>query len=280
MYWPSPTASLEQSLRAIWSAVSRAAVLILPQIKLNPQLSSCASFSVDTRLHHLKLWGPWCRSRCFWASHSHPQPLTPILQSGRRPEPRSRDTRHLFRDYSSPSPAVPFQKWMWPWTSFFPLLPKVQSSFWCRTTCPRVPDISPLRQQRRAQCKKDRTSHLKSRKELFHCVHQSLFLHLTWWSFFATVAPPPSCPRLFLGEYRAAHVSGHTWSPAHNLATGHQTIMFPCSCPRPEAGTADGQLKTHGGRVGRWREVGQNAQAPAPCLYASRGHSRQIHRRN
>ena len=192
MYWPSPTASLEQSLRAIWSAVSRAAVLILPQIKLNPRLSSCASFSVDTRLHHLKLWGPWCRSRCFWASHSHPQPLTPILQSGRRPEPRSRDTRHLFRDYSSPSPSVPFQKWMWPWTSFFPLLPKVQSSFWCRTTCPRVPDISPLRQQRRAQCKKDRTSHLKSRKELFHCVRQSLFLHLTWWSFFATECRAPS----------------------------------------------------------------------------------------
>ena len=41
MYRPLPAASLEQSLRA---AVSRAAVLILPQIKLNLQLSPCASF--------------------------------------------------------------------------------------------------------------------------------------------------------------------------------------------------------------------------------------------
>ena len=46
--WPSPTATLEQSLRAIWGAASWAAVLILPQIKLNSQLSSCASFLVNT----------------------------------------------------------------------------------------------------------------------------------------------------------------------------------------------------------------------------------------
>ena len=36
--WPSPTASLEQSLRVIWRPVSWDAVLILPQIKLNSQL--------------------------------------------------------------------------------------------------------------------------------------------------------------------------------------------------------------------------------------------------
>ena len=48
-YWPSPTAASEQSLRTIWGAAPRAAVLILPQIKLNLQLSSCASFLVDTR---------------------------------------------------------------------------------------------------------------------------------------------------------------------------------------------------------------------------------------
>ena len=42
-----PTVSLEQSLRAIWGAVSQAAVLTLPQIKLNLQLSSCASFLVN-----------------------------------------------------------------------------------------------------------------------------------------------------------------------------------------------------------------------------------------
>ena len=41
---PFPTTSLEQSLRAIWSAVSWAAVLILPQIQLNLQLSHCAFF--------------------------------------------------------------------------------------------------------------------------------------------------------------------------------------------------------------------------------------------
>ena len=43
-----PPPALEQSLRALWDAASRAAVLILPQIKLNSQLSSCASFLVDT----------------------------------------------------------------------------------------------------------------------------------------------------------------------------------------------------------------------------------------
>ena len=49
-----PPASLEQFLRAIWDAVSQAAVLILPQIKLNSQLSRCAFF-----LSPHCLWG--CR---------------------------------------------------------------------------------------------------------------------------------------------------------------------------------------------------------------------------
>ena len=40
----SPTATLEQSLRAISDAASQTAVLILPQIKLNSQLSNCTSF--------------------------------------------------------------------------------------------------------------------------------------------------------------------------------------------------------------------------------------------
>ena len=39
-----PPASLEQFLRAIWEAVSQAIVLILPQIKLNSQLSRFALF--------------------------------------------------------------------------------------------------------------------------------------------------------------------------------------------------------------------------------------------
>ena len=42
-----PSTSLEEFLRAIWGAVSQAAVLILPQIKLNPQLLHCAFFSVE-----------------------------------------------------------------------------------------------------------------------------------------------------------------------------------------------------------------------------------------
>ena len=48
IYWLSPTATLEQSLRAIWDAAFRAAVLILLQIKLNSQLSSCTSFLIDS----------------------------------------------------------------------------------------------------------------------------------------------------------------------------------------------------------------------------------------
>ena len=41
------------SLRAIWDAASWAAVLILPQIKLNSQLSSCTSFFlVHTEIHN------------------------------------------------------------------------------------------------------------------------------------------------------------------------------------------------------------------------------------
>ena len=44
IYCLSHTAAWEQSLRAIWDAASWAAVLILPQIKLNSQLSSCTSF--------------------------------------------------------------------------------------------------------------------------------------------------------------------------------------------------------------------------------------------
>ena len=48
IYWLSPTAALEPSLRAIWDAASQAAVLSLPQIKLNSQLESFISFLVDT----------------------------------------------------------------------------------------------------------------------------------------------------------------------------------------------------------------------------------------
>ena len=43
----SPATSLEQFLKAIWCAVSQSAVLILPQINLNSQLSRCA-FKFDS----------------------------------------------------------------------------------------------------------------------------------------------------------------------------------------------------------------------------------------
>ena len=43
LYWPSSTASLKHSIRAIWGAVSQAAVLILPQRKFNSQLLLCVS---------------------------------------------------------------------------------------------------------------------------------------------------------------------------------------------------------------------------------------------
>ena len=42
--WLPPPASLEQFLRTNWGAVSQAAVLVLPQIKLNLQLSNCVYF--------------------------------------------------------------------------------------------------------------------------------------------------------------------------------------------------------------------------------------------
>ena len=44
--------SLEQFLRAIWNVVSWAAFLILPQMKLNSQLSHCAFFKDDSYGNH------------------------------------------------------------------------------------------------------------------------------------------------------------------------------------------------------------------------------------
>ena len=43
LYIDLPSLPFWSSLRAIWGAASQAAVLILPQIKLNSQLSSCTS---------------------------------------------------------------------------------------------------------------------------------------------------------------------------------------------------------------------------------------------
>ena len=54
----SPTSS-GQFLRAIWNAVSQATVLILPQIKLNSQLSHCAFF--------FSRWYPDVQNRSHWS---------------------------------------------------------------------------------------------------------------------------------------------------------------------------------------------------------------------
>ena len=51
-----PAASLAQCLRAVWGAVSQAAVLILPQIKLNSQLLHCA-FKLTYETYYY-LWIP------------------------------------------------------------------------------------------------------------------------------------------------------------------------------------------------------------------------------
>ena len=63
IYWYSLTTSLEQFLGAIWSAISQAAVLILPQVKFNSQLSCCASFFSQ------QLW--WLWSDPVWISLLH-----------------------------------------------------------------------------------------------------------------------------------------------------------------------------------------------------------------
>ena len=47
IYWPSPSSSLEQFVRASRDAVSQAAVLILPQMKFNSQLTHCVYFLVN-----------------------------------------------------------------------------------------------------------------------------------------------------------------------------------------------------------------------------------------
>ena len=61
--WVSPTDTSEQSLRVIWDAASWAAVLILPQIKLNSQLSSCTFFLVNNTLLALHFIFSWFGER-------------------------------------------------------------------------------------------------------------------------------------------------------------------------------------------------------------------------
>ena len=72
----SPTANLEQSLRAIGDVASRAAVLILPQIKLNSQLSSCTTY----------FWSTWLRVLPGGALLGQPRwmPARKILEGGQR----------------------------------------------------------------------------------------------------------------------------------------------------------------------------------------------------
>ena len=78
IYWHFPPVSWEQFLRALWGAVSWAAVLILPQIKINLQLILCIFFKLTEELS-------WVKSHLFetpsmasflctglWLFHSQP----------------------------------------------------------------------------------------------------------------------------------------------------------------------------------------------------------------
>ena len=191
-----PTASWEQSLRALRGAVSRAAALILPQIKLNSQLSSCASFSIDTRLHHLKLWSPGHRSRSFWVSLSHPQPLTPILHSGQCPD-HAPETPGTCSESAARQALLPPTRNGCDLELLSPLsCPKSRVPSVVEPHCPRVPNISPLRQQRRAQCKRERQdlSFKKQEKVFSLCSSVSLsapdlVVSLCYWMLYPLSRP-------------------------------------------------------------------------------------------
>ena len=71
-----PPTSLEQFLRAIWNAVSQAIVLILPQIKLNSQLSCCAFFSVD-HFHHML----FIKNKSQWPTHTQEEDITQCMDA-------------------------------------------------------------------------------------------------------------------------------------------------------------------------------------------------------
>ena len=91
VYCLPPTATLEQSLRAIRDAASRAAVLILPQIKLNSQFSSCTSFFLSTALTDLGsssfnvlpfclfILFLWFSRQEYWSGLPFPSPVDHIL---------------------------------------------------------------------------------------------------------------------------------------------------------------------------------------------------------
>ena len=73
IYADLPPTSLEWYFRAVWNAASWATVLILPQIKLNSQLLSCAYFFKSTASKSLYPEGVRAenafRSKCFHSSH-------------------------------------------------------------------------------------------------------------------------------------------------------------------------------------------------------------------
>ena len=71
LHWPFPPGSLGQFLRDIWSAVSWAAVLILPQIKLNSQLSHCAFFFQSTEGRYSHPIGSVFLENLDWYTHTY-----------------------------------------------------------------------------------------------------------------------------------------------------------------------------------------------------------------
>lgn len=96
--------------------------------------------------------------------------------------------------YSDETPApqalmAPCQKWTtWTWTSFFPLLHKGQSSFWCiiepHVWGSRMSVHLDNRREPSAK-QKGRACCSKGGKNLFYFVQPSPSLHMTWRFFFA-----------------------------------------------------------------------------------------------
>lgn len=119
-----------------------------------------------------------------------------------------------------------------------------------RTTCLRVQEVSPLRQQKRAQCKTERQGLLFKRREkpFLLCSTISLSPHdLEVFLRYLVLHPLPLGTGTLLGKCRPAQVFSHTWSPPTTQLLGYLTVTSPSSCPRPGAGTADGQPRTHPG---------------------------------
>lgn len=96
---------------------------------------------------------------------------------------------------------------------------------------------------------KGRASCSKGGKNLVYVVQPSLSLShdLEVFLRYLVLRPLPLGTGTLLGKCRPAQVFSHTWSPPTTQLLGYLTVTSPSSCPRPGAGTADGQPRTHPG---------------------------------